>query len=360
MIIKPDTYVPSLRWRMGEYQALSRLSDSAKDRVTPFIVVPEIEFDFEKWQPAKTLQDHVGPFADRYKKKWDTRPAWIDVHPKIQAGLMDDGKLPIAHVFDALRPLGTSAVPVVSLDGTPAITAAVAAAVKLDGRGVGLRLRIAHIMKPGCKATIDALLNSIGVPHFLTDLIIDLGAPAYQPYDDFADGLIAAVSLLGDLGTYRSFVIFGSAYPESVALDKPGGDIPRHDWIFYQTLIGKLSPSARIPNFGDYTIVNPEFTPRDMRMIKSGGKVVYTEPANWHVRKGGSFRDNPAQMHDHCAYILSSGKFRGSTFSEGDDFIEKCAKKIVQPSNQPRWKQVAISHHIMHALEDISKFGAAA
>ena len=133
MIIKPDTYVPSLRWRMGEYQALSRLSDSAKDRVAPFIVVPEIEFDFEKWQPAKTLQDHVEPFADRYKKKWDTRPAWIDVHPKIQAGLMDDGQLPIAHVFDALRPLGTSAVPVVSLDGTPAITAAVAAAVKLDG-----------------------------------------------------------------------------------------------------------------------------------------------------------------------------------------------------------------------------------
>ena len=139
MIIKPDTYVPSLRWRMGEYQALSRLSDSAKDRVAPFIVVPEIEFDFEKWQPAKTLQDHVAPFADRYKKKWDTRPAWIDVHPKIQASLMDDGKLPIAHVFDALRPLGTSAVPVVSLDGSPAINAAVAAAVKLDGRGVGGR-----------------------------------------------------------------------------------------------------------------------------------------------------------------------------------------------------------------------------
>ena len=68
--------------------------------------------------------DEAIKIADRYKKKWDTRPAWIDVHPKIQAGLMDDGKLPIAHVFDALRPLGTSAVPVVSLDGTPAITAA--------------------------------------------------------------------------------------------------------------------------------------------------------------------------------------------------------------------------------------------
>jgi hypothetical protein len=104
-------------------------------------------------------------------------------------------------------------------------------------------------MKPGCKATIDALLNSIGVPHFLTDLIIDLGAPAYQPYDDFADGLIAAISLLGDLGAYRSFVIFGSAYPESVALDKPGGDIPRHDWLFYQTLIVETAARRAYPEF---------------------------------------------------------------------------------------------------------------
>lgn len=360
MNLSPDAYVPSLRWRLGEYQALTRLTDAAKARVFPFIVVPEIEFDFEKWEPKKSLHEHVEPFAGRYKAKWNTRPAWIDVHPKIQAGIMDDGKLPIEHVFDALRSLGSNAVPVTSLDGTPAINAAVSAAVRQDGRGVGLRLRIAHLMKPGCKAGIDALLSSIGVPHAETDLIVDLGAPNYQPYTDFADGLIAAVGMLGDLRVYRSFVIFGSAYPESVTLDKPGGDLPRHDWLFYQALIRKLPNGARIPNYGDYTIVNPEFTPRDMRKIKSGGKVVYTEPGHWHVRKGGSFRDNPAQMHDHCAYILSSGKFRGATFSEGDDFIEKCAKKLVQPSNQPRWKQVAISHHIMHALEDVAKFGAAA
>jgi hypothetical protein len=62
-------------------------------------------------------------------------------------------------------------------------------------------------------------------------------------------------------------------------------------------------------------------------------------------------------MHDHCQYIVKSRKFRGAAFSEGDDFIEKCAKKLVRPSNQSRWKQVAISHHIMHALEDIAKFG---
>jgi Beta protein len=54
------------------------------------------------------------------------------------------------------------------------------------------------------------------------------------------------------------------------------------------------------------------------------------------------------------------GKFRGAAFSEGDAYIEKCANKMAKPSNQPFWKQVAISHHIMHVIEDLSKLGAAA
>ena len=31
MILKPDSYVPLLRWRQAEYQALMRLRDDAKD-----------------------------------------------------------------------------------------------------------------------------------------------------------------------------------------------------------------------------------------------------------------------------------------------------------------------------------------
>lgn len=360
MKLASHTYVPSLRWRMGEYQALYRLSDDAKERIVPFIVVPEIEFDFEEWAPKKTLQGHVASFPKRFKDKWGMRPAWIDVHSKIQSQIMDDGKLPIAYVFDELRKVGNNAVPITSLDSTQAINSAVATMAKSDERGIGIRVRIEHIMKPGCKAAIDVLMTKIGVDPGQTDLVVDLGAPNYEPYADFADGLIAAMSTFGDLSMFRSYIVMGSAFPQTIALDKPGGDLPRHDWLFYRTLIGKLNKNARVPNYGDYTIVNPEFTPRDMRRIKSGGRVVYTESNTWCVRKGGAFRDNPAQMHDHCKYILTSGKFRGENFSEGDDFIAKCANKVVKPSNQPRWKQVAISHHIMQVLEDISKLGGSA
>ncbi len=359
MKIAPDTYVPSLRWRQGEYQALLRLSDKAKSRVVPFIVIPEIEFDFDAGVLKKNVQDHVEPFPKRFKDKWGVWPAWIDVHPKIHTQLMDNGKLPIAHVFDELRSLGNNAVPVTSLDSNSAINAVIAAIVKTDGRGIGIRARIEHIMKSGCKAAIDGLMKKTGVDPKQTDLILDLGAPNYEPYADFADGLIAAMNPFGDLSAFRSYIVMGTAFPKSIALGKPGGDLPRHDWLFYQTLRDKLDEKSRVPTYGDYTIVNPEFTPLDMRRIKPPGKVVYTEAKTWYVRKGGAFRDNRAQMHDHCDYILTSGKFRGATFSEGDAFIKQCANKTVNPSNPTRWKEVAISHHIMQVLEDVSKLGGA-
>ncbi|MBM7486699.1 hypothetical protein ACVWWI_000185 [Bradyrhizobium sp. USDA 3686] len=359
MIVKPGDYVPSLRWRTGEYQALSRLSDAAKARVVPFIVIPEIEFDFEEWADKKTVQEHVEAFPKRYKAKWGMRPAWIDVHPKIIAGTMDDGRLPIQYAFDELAKVGSNAVSVTSLDAPSQVNVAVAAIVKKDRRGVGIRARIEHIMKPSFAGALATLLGSIGIQPKDADLILDLGAPNYEPYDDFADGLMAALSGV-DTSAFRNFILMGCAYPETVALDKPGGDLTRHDWLFYRTFIAKLEEGERIPNFSDYTIVNPEFTPRDMRMIKSGGKVVYTMPKTWFVRKGGAFRDNPAQMHDHCDHIVSSGKFRGPGFSSGDEYIQQCAKKAKGPSNQPWWKFVAINHHIMHVLDDLAKFDAAA
>jgi Beta protein len=96
--------------------------------------------------------------------------------------------------------------------------------------------------------------------------------------------------------------------------------------------MAKLPAGMRRPNFGDYTVVHPDFTPMDMRKIKSAGKVIYTTPRNWFVRKGGAFRDNPAQMHDHCADLVKRPIFKGAGYSSGDDYIAKCAVRKEGPS----------------------------
>jgi hypothetical protein len=360
MILTKDMYVPALRWRQGEYQALARLAAAAKDRVVPFIIIPEVEFDFETWQPKKKVQEHVQPFAGRFKAKWGRRPAWIGVHPAIADNPMDNGGDILSYVFDALRVLETNAIPAVPLDVAPSVGTSVQAIVATDGLGVAIAIRLEDLMKPGVRARIDRLAASLGAVLSEVDLVIDLGAPNFEPYAAFAGALIKSMARLGDLHAFRNFVIIGTAIPETYKDVAKGADqLPRHDWLFYLTLISNMPIGMRQPNFGDYTIVHPKFTPIDMRKIKSAGKLVYTTPKAWEIRKGGAFRDNPSQMHDHCASIIASGRFSGAHYSSGDDYIAKCGARTKGPSNQSWWKFVAINHHITHVLDDLATFAVA-
>jgi len=74
-----DIYVPAVKWRQGEYQALLRLTDPAKGRIFPLITIPDVEYDFDDGTPKHTVHEHVEKFPTRYKQKRKTRPAWIDV-----------------------------------------------------------------------------------------------------------------------------------------------------------------------------------------------------------------------------------------------------------------------------------------
>ena len=360
MILTKDMYVPALRWRQGEYQALLRLAGGVKDRIVPYITIPEVEYDFELRQPKKSVHEHVHPFAARFNSKWGQRPAWVSVHPGIADQPMDDGRDIPTYVFAALRAFQANAIPAVPLDAAASIIASVRTIAATDGLGVAISIRLEDLMKPNARSRIDGLAAALDLELSEVDLIIDLGAPNFEPYDAFAGALTAAMRRLGDLYAFRNLVAIGTAIPETFKDVAKGADqLPRHDWLFYQVLLGKIPAGMRQPSFGDYTIVHPEFKALDMRMIKAAGKLVYTTPVAWEVRKGGAFNDNRAQMHGHCASIVASGKFNGSGYSSGDDYIAKCAVHKEGPSNQTRWKEVAINHHITHVLGDLATLGAA-
>jgi hypothetical protein len=359
MVPKDAFYVPCLRWRLAERQALAALSDKAKDSIVPLITIPDLEFDFEDGTPKKTVGEHVGSFPKRYKEKWKTRKAWIDADLKIQTQTMPDGRPVFTFVFDEIRKFKAEAMPVASLDCSATVIAQVAAIVAIDKKGVGIRARIEHVMNASFASSLDALLKTLKVTPEQTDLIIDLGTPNYEPYSAFAAALAFALAKLPNLSAYRNFILVGCAFPDSLKdVATPFGYIARHDWKFYLELLARISAGARAPMFGDYTTVHPAFTAAmDMRKVKPAGKVVYATTDRWYVRKGGAFRDNPAQMHDLCEDVVNSGHFSGPWFSEGDDYIARCAKKIVGPSNQTRWKSVGINHHIMQVIGEVASLG---
>lgn len=362
MILSKDMYVPVLRWRQGEYQALFRLSGAIKDRVVPLVSIPDVEFDFELRQPKKSVHEHVYPFVKRFEAKWGPRPAWISLNDSIAVGRMNTGSHVFDFVFDGIRQYGGCAIPALQLVNDADTIAAAHRVITQDGQGVGLLIRLEDLMTGAPRTKIVALASSLGVTLEEVDLIIDLRAPNFLPYSAFATALISALRRLGDIAIFRNLILVSTAIPESFKdIAKGTDEIPRHDWLFYQAFLSVLPSGMRQPNYGDYTIVHPEFTAMDMRMVKAAGKVVYTTPHTWATRKGGAFRDNPSQMHTHCDEIVKDVKFqfRGAAFSFGDDYIAKCAVHSEGSSNLTRWKDVAINHHITSVAEDLASLSAA-
>ena len=79
-------YVPILKWRQGEYLALGQLHPNVKDKVIPLIEIPPIEWDFEQKKEAKTIDEHLKPFANRLVKKWKYRTGdeYVPTHGRVQ------------------------------------------------------------------------------------------------------------------------------------------------------------------------------------------------------------------------------------------------------------------------------------
>ena len=357
MNLSEDTYVPALRWRQGEYQALWRLSPAVKRQVVPLITIPPVEFDFELWRPKKACHDHVQPFVARYQSKWGAQPAWIALDPAIASDQMNDGSHVFDFIFDGLRPNESLAIPALPLAADSMTMNAASRAITHDSRGAALLLRLEDLMTSNPRKAIENFAASLGIGLDELDVIIDLRAPNFEPYAAFAHALIAALKRLGNLHEVRNFVLLGTAIPDSFAqLAKGSDDIPRHDWLFFKTFVTLLPKGLRRPLYGDHTIVHPDFKAQDMRKVKAAGKIVYTTPDTWATRKGGAFRDNPSQMHVHCERVVTEPAFafRGKGFSYGDKYIADCAVMAESPSNLSRWKDVTINHHITTVADDLA------
>lgn len=363
MILSEDMYVPVLSWRMGEYQALTSLKDQDKDKVMPLIRIPQVEFDFETERNKKNVDEHVRPFVNRFKIKWGARPAWVALNDKIAKGRMDDGSHIFDYVLDGLHSNGAQAVPVLTLESDVDTVTAVTRSIDRDRHGAGIRIRLEKLMSGDSEDNVIKLAEKISLSLEEIDLIIDLRAPNFEPYQHFTKALIAILNSYRHLSTYRNFVIVSSAIPKSYGQIARGIDeIPRHDWMFYKALLAALPNGMRHPIYGDYTTVSPEFSLNnlDMRMIKPAGKIIYTTPTIWATCKGRAFHDHKKEMIDHCRTVISDPKFqfRGADFSDGDRYIAQCAAGEKGLSNLTYWKRVTINHHITTVVNDLANYYA--
>ncbi len=158
-MFKPRHYVPVLKWKQGEYQALYRLDKPIKDNLTPLIEIPKVGYDHEMGRPRETIDDHLGDFGRRLKAKWHNRYCFVDTKYIPASTRMADGSHFIERIFEQARNEKCRAIPVVGLSNGPSSLEAIAAVIQSDQRGVALRLKISDFDRPNLAADIGKVLR---------------------------------------------------------------------------------------------------------------------------------------------------------------------------------------------------------
>ena len=187
-MILSNHYVPFLKWRQSEYQALFKLKKEIKDLITPYIIMPPIEYDFEEKRLKKTIQEHIEPMPKRLKDKWGSRLALLDFHDSIEQGIMDNGENVIKYVYTKSLAMGCKLIPVISFEKSKWYLTEIKSIISTQNCGLALRLFLEDLDKPNINGEIDQVLEMFDLNINNIDLIIDLKTPdKFEPYALFSN-----------------------------------------------------------------------------------------------------------------------------------------------------------------------------
>lgn len=356
MVITVTDYVPVLKWRQGEYQALWRLRDAQKARIVPLIEVTPPDFDFEQWQPKKTIDEHLEKFSARFRQKWGERPALLDAGLLNPTERMIGGTHPLLWLMDQVRPNGASLIPATSFERDAAYQAAVRTAHAVDQQGAALRCSLEDAADSDFADNVEALVETLALEISDLDIVIDLKSPNFEPLDGLATLLSNVLSGSPAFQAARSLTIVATAFPASMAeVTGPIQFISRREWLLYKALVDQLPAGTRRPAFGDYAIASPELPQGDMRLLKPSATVRYAVNDGWIIAKGSNVRDNGfEQYRGCCGTVTASGSYLGASFSPGSEYIERCRSGEGATGNLSTWRWVGTNHHMTKVVHDLA------
>lgn len=347
-------YVPVLKGKKGEFDALGQLGPPQKERVTPLVEITTLPWDWDNDVATKTLEDHLDSAVRQLASGWRAdRPLWIDtlwLGPGDQA----NGKPALEHLFD-LAHGEILALPVGGPGRPPSHTASVAAVQGSDRRGVVLRLDPEDLGDPGAlTASIDAWMAAVGVTPDSADLVVDFNevTPSLAGTVTLTASLL--VPTLPYLSDWRSFTLAAGGFPVDLAgvEAETVRRLPRCDYGIWQTVVSRTLP--RLPAFGDYAINHPSLSDIDPRTMRPSATIRYTADDTWVIVKGRWVtRYGYEQFNTGSAMLMTLPEWEGQTHCAGCEFIHACAAGG-STGNLTVWRRVGTAHHLTHTAAQLA------
>jgi hypothetical protein len=360
-------YVPILRWKQAERDALAKIAPTIRKRVTPLfeLIMPAPRTDKDDYK--KVLADSKAVLSERLPKVIDEinkccfqGSAYIDVH-------LIDGDVraqTLKQILDSesnsnptLIPV-THIIPVVSTEADTSTRNIAVEYARTTGNGICIRVDRFNLGDPDLANIIENFVVDNGLKIENSDLLIDLGIIGTG---DKADLVAVQLSSLPHLERWRSFIVSGGAFPKDLSEFKKHSNpqILRLDWSLWSAL-NTQAVLKRKPTYSDYTIQHPIYYGHIEGVINTSASIRYADVDLWEVFRGEGLQNKDGARHKQypalAKLLVGQNYFRGADYSFGDSYIADRAKPGNENTGNPMtWLKAGINHHITLVVQERAK-----
>jgi hypothetical protein len=327
-------YVPILKCKQGEKDALFTLKETIKDNIVPLL---EITPDVIEKGNFNGIEDF-----------WKERLFIFDVSPEYRGELTNEEYL---ELFNKCN--NQYAIPTIRmLDNEEKITTLLSQTTN----GLALRLYLEEILDDDFESIFKEFSEILDLP--TTDLIIDAQYVQPAKINETAFLIRGAIALIRDISKFRNIIFSSNSFPKALDVERYKlTAIPRIESSMFEKVKVHLEKSGVKLVYSDYSInhwsffefivgIQPSF---NIRYSTKDYYVIYKGDTN---KKGGLKID---KVKEGCELLATSQYYLGSDFSWGDNEInEKVTGESTKSGNLTTWRAIGTNHHITFIVDLLS------
>ncbi|MCK4840503.1 MAG: beta family protein [Methylococcales bacterium] len=360
-------YVPILKAKKGEFDAITHLSERGIDFITPWFDVPQLDESARK--KIEPIQTFLNKKASDLAKAWAGRTIFIDLPRWATNAQTENGEHVLPFLCNRLELLDVNVNPIVDyVRWEDPVYENALRGIKLEnGRNFCIRLNMDA-------DTIDDMSDSdyfngrlleiikkLEIDPSKIKLLIDFGDVSKQSHH--IDGMIKnakqAIYLTRQIG-FSQFMLAGCSLPpfisSAVKTQNTTGLVLRKEMLTWRTLLSE-TPSLDIV-FADYGVRNPSSSDESSPFPNTNGKIRYTIDKEYFIARGHPVNSGyKYKQFNHLAkVIITSEYYLSSKFSWGDKQLFLYSDPAHKPGSHTTWVSIDTNHHIESVLMEVMEF----
>lgn len=362
------TYIPILKAKKGEFDALKYTSTSTARRIQPLFEVPAFAGTTASAKRFEDLPQPTVAYLDEISAKIASvrpgMPCFLDTRHWAPNATLENGEHVLSYAHSRLVALGVPVNPVINYDfwDDPEYQEVFKNAGASHNGTLCIRLEsdaLDDLDDPEYFTDrLDSIIAATAFPEAQICILIDFRDTNTLSVVDMQETVEKCIEAFNGW-SFAYIGIAGSSIP--IMINDAVGEINSTGYVTRKEVLTWKALRTAYPNqklvFSDYAVRNPNAVD-DVPAPHANGKVRYTTTNQFFVVRGHSlqFHDKGKQYHRLSAEVVSSSHYMGPEFSYGDQHLLRCSKGEGSCGNATTRITIDTTHHLKAVTVEILEF----